>query len=73
MKPFRHPIANTLIHDGHAAAGQSGDLYVASAAHGMFSYWRPSLLERLAIAFGGNVRVFVSGERHPPVSLDTSD
>lgn len=41
-------------------------------AHGcMFSYWRPSLAERLKIALGGHIRLAVFGRQHPPVSIDT--
>ena len=37
----------------------------------MCSYWRPSLMERLRIVFGGHVRLSVFGNGHPPVWIDT--
>jgi hypothetical protein len=37
----------------------------------MFSYWRPSFREWLAILIGRPLRLGVFGRGHPPVSLDT--
>jgi len=36
-----------------------------------YSYWRPSLRERLDILRGKPVRLCVFGISHPPVHLDT--
>ena len=36
----------------------------------MFSYWRPSPAERLAIFRGSPVRLAVLGSRHAPVAID---
>lgn len=36
------------------------------------SCWRPTWRERLAILFGSPVWLWVYGERHPPVALDTT-
>lgn len=75
MKPARHPSNNLRLvePDGwdEAADGECTDLSV-TAAHGvLFSYWRPSLKERLALIFGRKLRLGIFGTAHPPVSLDT--
>lgn len=36
-----------------------------------YSWWRPSLKERLQILFYGFVRLAVWSKTHPPVSVDT--
>lgn len=39
----------------------------------MYSYWKPSLKQKLQILFGYPIRLCMVGEVHPPVALDTGD
>jgi len=75
MKAVRNNLTNTVLGapDGwdEIADGECVDLPIAQAHGVMFSYWRPTLLDRLRVAFGGHIRLGVFGERHPPVSIDT--
>lgn len=48
-----------------------GEISIRQVGDTMFSYWRPSFVERLRILFGGHVRLGVFGNAHPPVSIDT--
>jgi hypothetical protein len=42
-------------------------------AHGyMYSYWRPTLLERFRVAIGTPVRLAVVGTTHPPVAISVT-
>lgn len=36
----------------------------------MYSWWRPTWRERLALLFGHSVRLCVVGTSHPPVALE---
>lgn len=75
MHARRHPTNNAILGApagwDEQADGECIDLPITHAHGAMFSYWRPSLRERLAILFGGHVRLGVFGDRHPPVSVDT--
>ncbi len=37
----------------------------------MYSWWKPTWRDRLAMIFGRSLRLGVFGRAHPPVSLDT--
>jgi hypothetical protein len=42
-------------------------------AHGqMYSYWRPTMMERLRVAIGVPVRLSVVGKSHPPVAISVT-
>lgn len=42
-------------------------------AHGyLYSYWKPSLLQRLKLAVGIPIRLCVASSAHPPVSLEVT-
>lgn len=76
MKPVRTATTNVVL-------GQPKDwdterdgicegLPIAHAHGVMFSYWRPSFAELLAILRGKPIRLGVFGAGHPPVSIDTN-
>lgn len=73
MKPTR--TATTTVVLGAPSSwnqdAECADLPLALAGDTMFSYWRPSWREWLAVLFGRPVRLGVFGSAHPPVSLDT--
>ena len=68
MRPIRHPTTTATLAepDGwdEAADGECLGLPITQSAGVMSSYWRPSLRERLAIAFGRPVRLGVFGDGH---------
>ena len=74
MKPIRTENTTSVLGklsdwDEHMR-GPCGGLPICRTADGeMFSWWRPSFRERLALLFGGNVRLCVVGGLHPPVAL----
>jgi hypothetical protein len=73
MKPIRTARTNTALSAPSTWAEDSHceGLPIAVSRNTMFSYWRPSLAERLAIAIGRPIRLGVFGASHPPVSIDT--
>lgn len=75
MNPFRHPSTtfDLAAPDGwdEVANGECLGLPIAQSGGTMFSYWRPTWRERIALFFGGHIRLGVFGRGHPPVSLDT--
>lgn len=75
MNPIRTATTNaTLGEPRDWDSGQQGTcegLPIAVTRNTMFSYWRPSIAERIAIAFGRPIRLGVFGNSHPPVSIDT--
>lgn len=76
MEAVRHPsnTSSLAAPDGwdEQADGECLDLPITDAGGTMFSFWRPSMAERLRILFGGHIRLGVFGRAHPPVSLDTN-
>lgn len=51
--------------------GDCEGLPVCVVGDNNFSYWKPTLKDKLNILMGRNVRLCVFGAGHPPVSLDT--
>ena len=47
------------------------DLPVHRTDQALVTCWRLSLLERLQVLFGGRVFLWVRGDSHPPVMLET--
>ncbi len=54
-----------------AKRGPCIGLPVTDAEGIMYSYWKPTIIERLRILFGRQVRLAVVGSAHPPVAVDT--
>ncbi len=75
MKPV--PTSNTTTvlgapRDWDASRyGPCEGLPVTKSDGVFYSWWKPSLRERLALLFGCNVRLCLTGVSHPPVILDT--
>jgi hypothetical protein len=67
MTPFRHHEADgtalVLTDDGFDA------IPIRQAEGVMYSYWRPTLADRLRILFGAHVGLGVSAQKHPHVTL----
>lgn len=54
--------------------GECEGLAITRTSDGcMFSYWRPSWLERWKVLLGKPVRLCVVGHVHPPVALEVTD
>jgi hypothetical protein len=81
MTPVSQPHCNLLLrppakeNDCGCFAKPVKDLPAFSAHDGtVYSYWKPSLRERLRILSGVPVRLGVHGHGgHPPVSLQVED
>lgn len=75
MRPVRTKTTHAVLGAPHAwdeaSHGVCEGLPVAVGDGVTFSYWNPNLMERMAIVFGGRVRLGIFSQSHPPVSLDT--
>lgn len=75
MNPIKHPWTNQEL--GKPANwdekrfGACQSLPVVRGDGVFYSYWKASFKERIAILFGGTIRLCLTSNTHPPVMLDT--
>jgi hypothetical protein len=77
MKPTRNEfttreLGKPVDWDDEKMGGPCDALPIVDAHGMMFSYWRASWRERIAILCGRPVRLGIVGRSHPVVSVDTA-
>lgn len=71
MEPVDFPAANLSLGPPDDFKGECVPLRVEKTERGYSSHWKPSPEELAILNAGGNVRLNVHSNAHPPVWIDT--
>jgi hypothetical protein len=75
MRPIRTQVTNLELQAPRSWDHEKGEcrpLPVARSEGIIYSYWKPTLWERVLLFFGRPVRLGVMGRVHPPVALEAA-
>jgi len=70
VNPIQHPACNDVLRRPPGTTEEEcGDLHIMRNDTQVWSFWRPSAEELLALNAGGAVGLIVEGRTHPPLSI----
>jgi hypothetical protein len=70
MNPIQHPACNDILRRPPGTTEEEcGDLHIMRNDTQVWSFWKPSAEELLALNAGGTVGLIVEGRTHPPLSI----
>ncbi len=74
MTPIRMPHTNRILiapKNWDISKGECKELPISDYEGVIYSYWKPTLKERVKILLGYKIRLCVASSIHPPVHIDT--
>ena len=70
MNPIKHPLCNDVLRKPEGMTEEEcRDLHILREEDTVWSFWKPTDEQLVALNRGGCVAVYVQGHTHPPLSI----